>query len=166
MCNYEMWNIRKPMVLERVEVNLLKSAHYYYKQNWKMIPYLFNQFEKASGSGKICEVYLKLGLHFNFPDLANIDRSCCRVWKVVISFSNLVFSDIKRITTHYQTQETWIGLNITCYHSLNALPHALPYILYQLCLVLGYLQLVTTCYHRFFLKIVIYIVLWIYCNAC
>ena len=65
------------MVPERVEVNLLKSAHYYYNQNWKMIPYLFNQFEKASG--KICEVYLKLGLHFNFPDLANMDRSCCRV---------------------------------------------------------------------------------------
>ena len=31
--------IRKPMVIERVEVNLLKSAHYYQKQNLQMMPY-------------------------------------------------------------------------------------------------------------------------------
>ena len=29
MCNYQIEIIRKPMVLQRVEINLLKSAHYY-----------------------------------------------------------------------------------------------------------------------------------------
>ena len=36
--------IRKPMVIEIVEVNLLKYAHYYQKQNLQMMPYLFNKF--------------------------------------------------------------------------------------------------------------------------
>ena len=30
--------IRKPMVLDRVETNSLKSAYYDYKQNFDMIP--------------------------------------------------------------------------------------------------------------------------------
>ena len=36
-------------------------------------------------------------------------------------------------------------------HNLNALPHALPYILFESCLVLGYLQRVTSRSHQFFL---------------
>ena len=41
----------------------------------------------------------------------------------------------KRVTTHNQTLQTWIGHNAMCYHNFNAsphaLPHALPYILSQ-----------------------------------
>ena len=76
--------------------------------------------------------------------------------KVAISFSNLNSSHIERVTTHYHTLQTWISLNLTRYHSLNALPHALPhaslYIFSEICLVLGYLQRVTTRYRHFFFK--------------
>ena len=76
----------------------------------------------------------------------------CHVWKVVISFSNLNFSHIELVTTHYQTLQTWVGLNATRYHSLNALPHAFPhtslYTFSEICLVLGYLQRVTTPYRH------------------
>ena len=34
----------------------------------------------------------------------------------------------ERVTTHYQTLQTWIGHGATRYHNFNALPHALPYI--------------------------------------
>ena len=27
------------------------------------------------------------------------------------------------VTTHYQTLQTWIGHDATCYHNLNALPY-------------------------------------------
>ena len=37
----------------------------------------------------------------------------------------------KRVTTHFQTLQTWIDHNPTRYHNLNALPHALPYIFSQ-----------------------------------
>ena len=50
------------------------------------------------------------------------------------------------------TLETWIEHNATCYHSLNALPHALLYIFSEICLVLDYLQRVTTFYHQFIKK--------------
>ena len=94
-------------------------------------------------SGKACEIWLKSGLHGNFSNPANMDRPCCHVWKVAISFSNLNFSHIKHVTTHYQTLQAWIGLNVKRYHSLNALPHALLFIFSEICLVLGYLRRVT-----------------------
>ena len=34
----------------------------------------------------------------------------------------------ERVTTHYQTLQTWRGHNATRYHNFNALSHALPYI--------------------------------------
>ena len=43
--NYEIWIIRKHMVTERVEVNSLRSEHYYQKQNLEMTPYLFSKFQ-------------------------------------------------------------------------------------------------------------------------
>ena len=46
---YEM--IRKPMILERVEGNLLKSAHYYVRQNLYMIPFLCNEFQRSKWRG-------------------------------------------------------------------------------------------------------------------
>ena len=36
---------------------------------------------------------------------------------------------IERVTTHYQTLQTWLGHNATCYHNFKALPHALPHVL-------------------------------------
>ena len=62
--------------------------------------------------------------------------------------------------TNFQTPQTWLGHNATCYHDLNALPHALPYalpyILSKICLILGYLQRITLRYRQFFLKNSIY----------
>ena len=60
--------------------------------------------------------------------------------------------------TNFQTPQTWLGHNATRYRDLNTLPHALPYALAYIfsenCLILGYLQRVTTCYRQFFTKIV------------
>ena len=33
----------------------------------------------------------------------------------------------ERVTTHYQTLQTCIGHDATCYHNFNTLPHALPH---------------------------------------
>ena len=111
-------------------------------------------------SAKASEIWLKLGLHGNFSNSANMDRPSCRVLKVAISFSNLNFSHFELVATHYQTLQTWIGLNVTRYHSLNALshalphalPHTLPYIFSEICVVLDYLKRVTTRYRYFFKK--------------
>ena len=114
-------------------------------------------FKEASG--KACEIWLKLGLHGNFSN-SNMDRSSCHVWKVAISFSNLNFSNLELVTTNYQALQAWMGLNVTRYHSLNALPHVLPhalsFIFSEICQVLSYLQRVTTRYrYYFFNKILI-----------
>ena len=70
------------------------------------------------------------------------------------SVTSVIFSHIERVTTHYQTLQTWIGLNVTRYHSLNALPHALPNKYSEICLVFG---LFATRYHALpFLNISIY----------
>ena len=37
----------------------------------------------------------------------------------------------ERVTTDCQTLQTWIGHNEMLYYNFNALPHALPYILFQ-----------------------------------
>ena len=72
----------------------------------------------------------------------------CRVRKVAISLRNLNFSHIEHFITYYQ--------HITRYHNLNALshalPHTLPYIFSEICLVLSYLQRFTTSYRHFFSK--------------
>ena len=55
-----------------------------------------------------------------------------------------------RYHTRYETFSlslTWIGHNATCYHNLNVLPQALPYIFFQCSMVWDSLQRVTTCYH-------------------
>ena len=73
------------------------------------------------------------------------------------------YAIMQRITitsTRYHTFSlilTRVGYNATRYHNFNALPHALPYILSEICLFLGYLQQVTTRYRQFFQKILIYI---------
>ena len=58
----------------------------------------------------------------------------------------------EHLATHYQTLETWICHNATRCPKLNALPHALPYIFSEICLVLGNLQRVTTCYRQIYKK--------------
>ena len=55
----------------------------------------------------------------------------CRVWKVALSFSNLNFSHVVLVTTHYKTLQTWIDQNATHYQNFNALPHVLPYIFFH-----------------------------------
>ena len=65
----------------------------------------------------------------------------------------------EHVTTHYQTLQTWIGDDATCYHNFNALPHALPYIFSKFSMVWGYLQRVTTRYHQIYKKIYINIFL-------
>ena len=63
--------------------------------------------------------------------------------------------------TNFQTPQIWLGHNATRYHDLNALPHALlhalTYIFPEICLILGYLQRVTTRYRQLFNKNSIYI---------
>ena len=115
--------------------------------------YLMNSKE---ASGKACGIGLKLRLNGN--NFSNSSKWIGHVamLEVAISFSNLNFSHIECGTTHYQTLQTWAGLNVTRYHSLNALPHALPhalpYIFSEIFLILGYLHRVTTRYSHFFLK--------------
>ena len=119
-----------------------------------MIPCLFNEFKEASG--KACEIWLKLELHGNFSNSANMDRPSCHVWEVAISFSNLNFSNTEHVTTHYKSLPLWIGLNVTLPHTLQ---HVLPYILFEIWLVLGHLQCITSHYLFFFLIINIYLLI-------
>ena len=77
---------------------------------------------------------------------------CLQSLKSCHTFINLNYGLAERVTTHYQTLKTWIGLNVTRYHNLSALPHALPYIFSDICLVLGYWLRVTTRYRHFLLK--------------
>ena len=63
---------------------------------------------------------------------------------------------LEHLATHYQTLETWIGHNATHYPNSNALPHALPYILSEICLVLENLQWVTTRYRQIYKKYIYY----------
>ena len=48
----------------------------------------------------------------------------------------------------FQTLQTWIGHNAKRYHNLNGLPHALPNIFSEICLILDYLQRVTVIFKK------------------
>ena len=67
--------IRKPMVLDRVEIDSLKSAYYYYKQNFEMTPYLFNKFHRSKWEGlwHLTDFEITEGSG-NFSNSANVDR--------------------------------------------------------------------------------------------
>ena len=113
------------MVIERAEVNLLKSVHYYQKQNLQMMPYLFNKYQ--NNKWETCEIWLKLRMHKDiaiFKLSRNMDSLCCHVRKVSISFSKRNFSHFKGVTTHYQTLQKFLGLNVTRYHNLDVLLRA------------------------------------------
>ena len=81
---------------------------------------------------------------------------CLQSLKVAMWFSNLNFSQIERVTTHYQTIQTWIGHNVMRYHNFISLPYALPHALLHIfswsSMVWGYLQRVTTRYHQIYKK--------------
>ena len=62
---------------------------------------------------------------------------------IVFSLTKTIPIKFERVTTHYQTLQTWIGHNTTCHHNFNSLPHTLPYIFSQFSLVWGYFQRVT-----------------------
>ena len=112
--------------------------------------------KSKEASWKACEILLKLGLRGNLSNSVNMNRLSCHVWKFVISFSNLNLVIFELFTTHYQTLQTRIGLNVTRYHSLimllHALQHTLPYIFSEICVVLGNWKRVTTRYRYFFKK--------------
>ena len=67
----------------------------------------------------------------------------CSVWLKLRLLNNM---------TTFQTLQTWIGHNAMPSSNLNELPHALSYIFSEICLLLGYLQRVTTRFHHFFKK--------------
>ena len=59
----------------------------------------------------------------------------------------MLFKDV----TNFQTLQTWLGHNATCYYNLNMFIHALLYIVCEICLILGYcnkLPLVTILFPR------------------
>ena len=56
----------------------------------------------------------------------------------------MLFKDV----TNFQTLQTWLGHNATCYYNLNMFIHALLYCLWDLP-DFGVLQQVTTCYNPF-----------------
>ena len=74
---------------------------------------------------------------------------------ILFALSKHILIIFEKHVTHYQTLETWIGHNATRYLILNALPHALPYILSEIFLVFGNLQRVTTHYPQIYKKIYI-----------
>ena len=45
---------------------------------------------------------------------------------VIFRLTKAIPTVFGRATTHYQTLQTWIGHNSTCYYNFNALPHASP----------------------------------------
>ena len=92
------------------------------------------------------KVYLII-IHANTTHI--LDMSCCHQHQQqryhnentkMCMFIHYIYVDIlfslrkaisimfERVTTHYQTLQTWIGHGATRYHNFNALPHALPYI--------------------------------------
>ena len=115
--------------------------------------------------GKVWSNTLKLWWH-----VALWPMHVCRVWKVALSFSNLNFSDVERVTTHCKTLQTWIGHNATRYHTgyhtfslilirvgynatryynFNALSHALLHALPTFSLSLTWVIHNATHYHNF-----------------
>ena len=116
--------------------------------------------KSKEASGKACEIWMKLGLRGNFSNSAKWVGHLAMFEKLSYPSATSILVIFELVTTHYQTLRTWISLNVTHYHNLitllHALPHTLPYIFSEICVVLGYWQRVTTRYRYFFKKILIY----------
>ena len=121
-----------PMVLERVEVNSIKSAHCKQKQNLKMTPYLLNKFQRSE-----------------YEDLRNLTETEITEGKDMTTFLTLQRRRGHN-ATHYHNLNT-----LPC-----ALLYSIVYS--EICLVLGCLQQATTCYCHHFFNIYIYIYIYIY----
>ena len=107
------------------------------------------------------KVYLII-IHRNTPHI--LDMSCCHKHQqqryhhentktcmfiqymyvdILFSLTKAIAIMFEHVATHYQTLQTQIGHNATCYHNFNVLPHAIPSIFTHFSRVLGYLQCVT-----------------------
>ena len=53
----------------------------------------------------------------------------------------------ERVTTHYQTLQTWMLHNATCYRNFDVLPHALAYIFSQFNMGMQRITITLTCYY-------------------
>ena len=53
----------------------------------------------------------------------------------------------ERVTTHYQTLQTWMLHNATSYRNFYVLPHALAYIFSQFNMGMQRITITLTCYH-------------------
>ena len=60
------------------------------------------------------------------------------------------FKRLPKDMANFYTLQTWKGHNTILYRDFNALPHALPYIFYEIYLVLSYLQGFTSLYRQYF----------------
>ena len=72
--------------------------------------------------------------------------------KHYLTLQTWIGHDATRYHTRYHTFSfslTWIGHNAKRYHNFNVLLHALPYNFSKFSMVWGYLQRVTTRYHKF-----------------
>ena len=108
-----------------------------------MTTYLFNEFQRSKWQGFWNLPVIGI-TYVNFVNSANIERPSYHDWKIAISFNNLNFSHFERVTTPYKPLQTWIGPNVTHYHSMKALPRALPYRFSEICLVLCCFQRANT----------------------
>ena len=80
---------------------------------------------------------------------------CYMYVDILSSLTQAIPIMFERVTTHYQTLQTWIGHNAACYHNFNVLLHALQYIFSHYGMALGYLQRVTTRYRQVYKNIYI-----------
>ena len=67
--------------------------------------------------------------------LKHVCAYTCMYVDILFHLTKAIQIMFERVTTHYQTLQTWTGHNVTRYHNFNALshalPHALPYIFSQ-----------------------------------
>ena len=60
-----------------------------------MIPNLFNKFQRSNWEGLWNPAEIEITLRYdNFSNSENMDKPCCYVWKVAISFSKCNFSNL------------------------------------------------------------------------
>ena len=115
------------------------SESLWYSREWKLI---YLNLHLATRS-RICRWSLTYLISSK-----EVSGKACKIW--------LQLRLHKDMAT-FQTLLIWIGHNATCYHNLNVLPHTLLYIFSDICLVLSYLQRVTTRYRHFFENVNVYI---------
>ena len=76
--------------------------------------------------------------------------SPCLTW---LGYKVTFYHMFERVTTHYQTLQTWIGHDATRYRNFNVLRDALPYIFPKFIMVWDYLQCITVkCMKKYIFK--------------